>query len=189
MKRLLFGAAKIMILLALLPGCSPTATSYIRQDVDYSFIRRVAVLPFQNLSQDVNANERVYSIFVAQLLERQVVEVAEYGAVLSGMGQMQLNVESVLTPEQFTELGKILGVDGIFYGAIEEYGLERISNARTYTLTATYSLAETQTGSTIWNAQARTDGTSFWRKLFGGGSASLYSVSRSNVERALGTLF
>jgi len=179
----------MMIVLVLLPGCSPRATSYVRQDVDYSFIRKVAVLPFQNLSQDINANARVYSIFVAQLLDRQAVDVAEYGAVLSAMAQMQLDFNSVLPPEQIVKLGKILEVDGIFFGSVQEYGLERISQDRTYTITASYSLAETQTGLTVWSAQARNDGASFWRKLFGGGSASLYSVSKSNVELALETLF
>jgi hypothetical protein len=189
MKRYLSRAAMILVLLAVLPGCSPKATSLVREDVDYSFIRRVAVYPFQNLTQDVHANDRVYPIFVAQLLDRQAVEVVEFGAVLSAMAQMQLSYDSVLAPEQVVELGGILAVDGIFFGSIEEYGVERVSRDQTYSITASYSLAETQTGITVWNAQTRSQGSSVWRKLFGGGSASLYSVSRQNVENALGTLF
>jgi len=176
-------------MLALVPGCSPKGTSFIRQDVDYSFIRTVAVYPFQNLSQDVHASERVYSIFVAQLLDRQAVEVVEYGSVVSAMTQMRLNVDSVLSPEQILELGKILSVDGIFFGSVEEYGVERIGNDRAYFITGSYSLVETETGMTVWNAQTRSQGSSFWRKLFGGGSASLYDVSKDNVDVALGTLF
>ena len=189
MKRFISGMALILTMLALLAGCSPKATSFVRQDVDFSFIRTVAVYPFKNLSQDVHAHERVYSIFTAQLLDKQAVEVVEFGAILSAMAQLRVNVDTVLSPEQKVELGKILEVDGIFFGTVEEYGVERLSKDRTYSLTCSYSLAETQTGMTVWNAQTRSQGSSFWRKLFGGGSASLYSVSRENVENGLETLF
>jgi hypothetical protein len=189
MRRLLSGLALILTTLALVPGCSPQATSYVREDVDYSFIRTVAIFPFKNLSQDVHANDRVYSIFTSQLLAREAVEVVEYGAVLSAMAQMRLNLDSVLTPAQVIEMGKILGVNAIFFGTVEEYGVERVSRDRTYSLTCSYSLAETETGVTIWSSQTRSQGSSVWRKIFGGGSASLYSVSRKNVDNALETLF
>lgn len=176
-------------ILACFSGCSPKATSYVRDDVDYSFISTVAIFPFKNLSQDINANQRVHSVFTAQILEREAVAVIEYGTVLSAMTQMQLDVNSVLTPEQIVELGRIMSVDGIFFGTVEEYGLERLSTDRTYGVTASYSLAETQTGTMVWNAQISTNGGSIWRKLFGGGSANLYSVSKGNVDNALETLF
>lgn len=86
-------------------------------------------------------------------------------------------------------MGKILGVNAIFFGTVEEYGVERVSRDRTYSLTCSYSLAETETGVTIWSSQTRSQGSSVWRKIFGGGSASLYSVSRKNVDNALETLF
>ena len=87
------------------------------------------------------------------------------------------------------ELGQVLSVDGIFFASVEEYGVERVSKDRTYSITASYSLAETETGLKVWNAQTRCQGSSFWRKLFGGGSASLYAVSKENVNNALETLF
>jgi len=189
MRKMWNSAAMALVMLAFVSGCSPKATSFVRDDVDYSFIRTVAIFPFQNLSQDINANERLHSVFVSQILERDAVAVVEFGTVLSAMSQMQLTVDSVLTPEQIMELGKVMSVDGIFFGSVEEYGIERLSKDRTYSITASYSLAETQTGSMVWSAQTRTDGGSFWRKLFGGGSASLYSVSKNNVNQALETLF
>jgi hypothetical protein len=189
MNRIFSCVAFLLIMLALVTGCSPKATSYVREDVDYSFIRRVAVFPFTNLTQDFNANERLYSVFVAQLLDQRAVEVVEYGEVLSAMAGMQLTSDSVLSAGQIMELGRILSVDGIFFGSVEEYGVERVSKDQTYSITASYSLAETETGSKVWNAQTRCQGSSFWRKLFGGGSASLYSVSKKNVNNALETLF
>mgnify|MGYP001821680662 FL=1 len=136
MKKIWSRVAAAGIILMILSGCSSNTTSYVRDDVDYSFISTVAIFPFKNLSQDVHANQRVHSIFVAQVLDRGMVSVIEYGTVLNAMTQMQLDVNSVLTPEQIVELGKIMSVDGIFFGTVEEYGLERLSKDRTYAVTA-----------------------------------------------------
>jgi hypothetical protein len=94
-----------------------------------------------------------------------------------------------LSPEQIVELGQALSVQGIFFGTVEEYGQARIRNAQAYNVTVSFSLSETETGTMIWNSQVNRNGTSFWRRLFGGGSASLYDVSRDAVDSALGTLF
>ena len=145
MNRILSRLALLLIMLALIAGCSPKTTSFVREDVDYSFIHRVAVYPFNNLTQDVHANERLYSIFIAQLLDQQAVEVVEYGEVLSAMAGMRLNTDSVLSTEQIVELGQVLAVEGIFFASVEEYGVERVSKDRTYSITASYFLAETET--------------------------------------------
>jgi len=179
----------LALLLATLCGCASSGGSFVRQDVDFSYINRVAVYPFRNLSQDVNAAAKVSSIFLTELLDQDALQVVERGEVIAAMAGLQLGVDSVLPAERIMALGQALEVDAIFFGTVEEYGLDRSSRDYTNVVTASYSLFETQSGQMIWNAQVRTDGASFWRKLFGGGTASLYDVSRANVQRALGSLF
>ena len=171
------------------PACSSGTSSYVRDDVDFSYVRTVAVVPFRNLSQDLHAGTRVYSVFMTQLLKRDAVEVLAMGEVLSAMNRLRMTTDEELSQAQLTALGKELGVDGLFLGEIDDYGLERASNARIYLVTATFSLAETETGSVVWTAQAHKDGGSLGRSLFGGGSASQHDVTKSAVDDALGTLF
>lgn len=178
-----------LLLLVLCWGCSPGPSSYVRSDADFSYVRRAAVLPFQNLSQDLHAGTRMQSMFMSALLEKGVLPLVDLGETLDAMNRMRLNAEAALTPEQIIALGKELQVDALFMGTVEEYGMERMSNDRVYVVTASFSMVETETGSMVWKAQVHRDGTSFWRKLFGGGSASLYQVSRTTVDQALETLF
>jgi hypothetical protein len=170
-------------------GCGPRASQYIREDVDFSFIRRVAVFPFYNLTQDTFAAQRVQSIFVTEVLKTGQVEVADRGETLSIVASMKLPPDRVISPEQVMELGKTLQVDGIFFATIEEYGTERSARDPAQVVTAVYQLHETQTGRMVWSSQTRTDGTSLMRKLFGGGTAGIYDVARANVRAALETLF
>jgi len=179
----------LMLALIMLASCAPQATSYVRDDVDFSYVRRVAVFPFQNLSQDVHASQRLQSIFVAEILAQDALVILEQGETLHAMAKLRLSPAAQLSKEQIIALGQALSVDAIFFGTIEEYGVERISDGRTYSVTASFNLVETETGLMVWNSQTRADGTSFWRRLFGGGSASLYDVSRDAIQQALETLF
>ncbi len=175
--------------LALVAGCAPGVSSFVRTDVDISYIQRVAVCPFYNLSQDVHAGQRLHSIFVSDVLSREALQVLELGETLHGMSEQQLSADSQLSADQIVALGKTLGVDAIFFGTIEEYGRERIGNGRTYSVTANFRLMGTDTGSKIWSAQNQASGSSIWRRLFGGGSASLYAVSQTVVHESLDTIF
>jgi len=170
-------------------GCAPRASQFVREDVDFSFIRRVAVFPFYNLTQDTYAAQRVQSIFVTEVLAKKEIEMIDRGEVLAVVAEMKLPLDHILSPEQIKDLGKRLGADGVFFGTIEEYGLDRTSHDPSQVVTGVYQLCETQAGGTIWSSQTRTDGTSLLRKFFGGGTAGIYDVARANVRAALGTLF
>ena len=177
------------LLLILSAGCAGgNATSYIHPTVDFSHIHRCAVVPYQNLTPDNFADERLESVFLSEVLRDGSLAVLDPEETVSAMRGLKIAPGEPLTPEQIASLGKALGVEGIFFGTVEEYGLSRSSRRQLYTVTAIFSMAETETGNLIWRCQVHADGSSFWKKLFGGDSASLYDVSQKAVRKALGTL-
>jgi hypothetical protein len=172
-----------------LAGCAPGVSSYINQDVDFSYIQRVAVFPFENLSSDNQAGPKVESVFLGELLEAEGIRVVAPGETRATVYSLRLPLTADLAAEEIVALGEALGVEAIFFGKIEEYGIRADSRDRANAVTASFSLAETVTGTMIWRAQVSEDGGSVWRKIFGGGSASMYDVTRGAVRDALGTLF
>jgi hypothetical protein len=126
---------------------------------------------------------------MAGILEQGGLVLVDQGEVLHTMQRLKISPGATLSSEQIIALGQQLSVEGIFFGTVEEYGQARINNAQVYHITAAFSLLETETGSLVWNSQVSKNGTSFWRRLFGGGTASLYQVSRSAVKEAQRTLF
>ncbi|MCB9516908.1 MAG: hypothetical protein H6693_12015 [Candidatus Latescibacteria bacterium] len=175
--------------LALSAGCAPTVKSFLHPDVDLGYVRRVALLPFSNLSGDEFADERITSLFVTRLLSANVVEVVEAGAVREAMTRMNVSAGMTLSPEQIVALGKALAVDALFGGTVEEYGPVREHRETQNQVTASFTLSETQSGTLVWRAEVHEGGGSFWRRLFGLGGRSLHDVSADAVDRALGTLF
>jgi len=175
--------------LVLLAGCAPGVAHFLHPDVDLSFVRSCAVVPFQNLSSDRFAAARLQPVFLAELLQTEALAVADPGATLAACNRLGLGPDTPLTPEQVVALGEALGVQAVFTGAVEDYGQRRSGGDQAYALTASFTMYETETGALVWNAQVARDGSSFWRKLFGGDSASQYEVSRRAVRDALGSLF
>jgi hypothetical protein len=186
------GAALGGVLVALVSfsgGCGSGTSRYIHPDMDFSHIRRCAVLPLQNLTTDPFADERVQSILVMEVLEEGSLEIVGPWETISAMRELGLSSDAALTPAQMKLLGGKLSVDGLLSGTVEEYGVDRAATDRSYEVTLVFALAETEVGSVVWRSQVHRTGSSIWRKLFGGGSASLHDVTRAAVRDALGTLF
>lgn len=183
---------RISILLAMLPAllsCAPSLTSFQHPDVDLGYMRSAAVLPFQNLSDDSFADERIHSLFLMEVLAEDVLRIVESGDVAQTLRLLRIPFGTEPTPEQIVTLGRELGVDAVFFGIVEEYGTIRSNREQNNRVTASFALAETQTGVVVWRAQVHDSGGSFWRRLFGGNGRSLHAVSGAVVRRALGTLF
>ena len=177
----------LVSVLPLMSACGSSGMSYVKPRVDFSYLQRAAVLPFENLTPDDLADERMRSVFLTEILGVQVLEIANPGESSAALNTLGIRPTGSLTPDQAVTLGKQLSVDAIFSGVIEEYGYSGGRN-RDPEITAVFALTETETGSIIWRAQVHESGSSFWKRLFGGSGDDIFEVSRKTVRKALGTL-
>lgn len=190
-RRVLLGCMGLLLLPALAgvnDGCSSSGTSYVNPNVDFGYMQRAAVLPFQNLTSDDIADERMHSIFLMEILKEDVLDIVDSRETVSVMRGMGLSPGSSLTPEQVVALGDKLVVDALFFGTVEEYGYSRGDRRRGPEITAVFGMIETETGAVVWRSQVHATGSSFLKRLFGGGAADLFDVSRDTVRKALRTL-
>ena len=178
----------VVLCVPIMSACGSSAKSYIRPRVDFSYIQSAAVLPFENLSRNELADERMRSVFLTEILAAQVMEIANPGETSAALNSLRISPTATLTPEQAVAIGERLSVDAVFSGVIEEYGFSGGRRDQSPEITAVFALTETETGSIIWRAQIHEAGSSFWRRLFGSSGDDIYEVSRKSVRKALGTL-
>ena len=169
-------------------GCGGSKSSYIHPNVDFGFMKRAAVLPFQNLSSDEIADERIQSIFMMELLHADVLDILDPRETLAGIRAAKLSGGAELTPEQAVLLGQTLGVDALLFGSVEEYGHGQGDRRRGPEVTVVFGMIETQTGATVWRVQVHETGASFWRRLFSQSTKDLFEVSHEAVRAGLGSL-
>lgn len=113
-------------------------------------IRTVAVLPFVNNTNDVEAPAYVREQFLKELGRHQYVvkPAAEVDQVLKDQLGITLGAQLDLTDPK--QLGETLGVDGVFYGSLDEFnhkitGIYNVKRVRLRT-----KLVNCKTGETVW---------------------------------------
>lgn len=172
-----------------LTGCrSSRQTRYMHENADLGAIGKVAVLPFQNLTAERSASDKVEKIFYLELLALDVFEVAEPGQVTKVLRSQGTTSTEALGPSDYQKIGKELGVEGVFVGTVVDFMENRVGSTPAPEVTIQIRLIETQTGATIWSTGQTRSGAGVSSRLFGVGGESLTQAARRVVRAELGTL-
>jgi hypothetical protein len=169
-------------------GCRSTSTKYLHPKADLGAITSVAVLPFQNLTDQRSAPDKVQKVFYLELLALSVFEVAEPGQVAKTLRNGGITSTDALGTAELQRIGKELGVDGLFLGSVVDYAETHIGTTQTPEVTIEVRLVETQTGATIWSTSHTRAGAGISTRFFGLGGESLTEATRKVVRRELATL-
>lgn len=177
-------ALAALVVAILMVGCQSTSrTQFLHENADLGAIEKVAVLPFENVSSERTAGEKVQKIFYLELLSLDVFNVSEPGLVAKGVRAADV---ANLTPADFQRLGKDFGVDAVFTGSIVDFDSGKGGAAPDLTLQL--RLVETQTGTTIWSTGQSRSGTALSTRLFGLTGETATQAARNMIRSQLRTL-
>ncbi len=127
---------------------------YVNQEADFGFYEKVGVLPFSNLSADRNASEKVTASFVTELLIGGEVDIANMGDVLKAfkttVKDERTNLPEQMTIEEGMTIGRDAQVQGLFVGAVREYGMVRIGTEEFPLISVNIRFIDCQSGKVAW---------------------------------------
>lgn len=183
-------AALLMIcVLATLLGCGSSGTTkYIHPNADLASLKKVAVLPFENVTQDRTAGDKLQKIFLVELLSLEVFDVVEPGHVTKTLRGERIESVEALSPADIKRLGEALAADAVFIGTVVDFEESRSGTMPAPNVTLQLRLVETQTGATVWSASKTRSGLKISTRLFGVGGESLTQAARMVVRSELQTL-
>lgn len=178
-------------LLIFILGCGGKGVSsfYINPDVDFSFIKKVAVLPLDNLTNERFAGDAVRHVIISELLASGLVDVVVPGDAMAAVENLKLKPGQSLNAEQIKALGKALKVQAVILGAVEKYGEARMGNISAPEVTITLMMADTSSGSIIWSATRTRGGAGFMARHFGARAETMSETTLRPVREALQTLY
>ncbi|MDE3018881.1 MAG: DUF799 family lipoprotein [Nitrospirota bacterium] len=138
----------LVVMLQLMAACAPTLPPITRNPS--SPIRTIAVLPLVNNTNDVEAPAYVRELFVEELGQFYYVikPVKDVDQLLKDRMGVTLGAQlDMATPQK---LGEALGVDGVFYGALEDFNekVTGVYNVRRVRIRS--KLVDCKTGQTVW---------------------------------------
>jgi len=181
----------ILVLFVLIAaGCTREVVRYINPEANFSYIKKVAILPFNNLSDDRFAGEKVRSAITVDLLSRGVFDVVEQGEVnkvtslvLRAAGAEE-GMVTELDRETLKLLGERLGVQAVILGSVDEY----VGRREEALVGLSVRMLDTSSGIILWQAKASTSSASFWRKILGLEGVDTSTLTRKVVKTAFDTL-
>ena len=191
-RRHLYGSPTVLCWLCLVAfglGCASNipSTEFTNPNIDFSFIQRVAVLPFENLSNDQQAGFRATRLAITELLASGAVDVVEPGEVEGALAQLP-GRPTRPTIEQLISLGRDLGVQGIILGTVAQSEVLRAGAVGRPAVTLDAQMVETETGAVIWAATHTERGGGFGARVLGTGGEALSETTRRAVQGLLATL-
>lgn len=181
----------IFIVATCLFGCGAGSNmeSFLRQDVDLSYVERVAVMPMQNNSKDTFASERVRDMVITQILSRGIFDVVDKGLVDSALRDEAVNLaKAPMDNTVMKRLGQRLNAQAFMMGTIDNAEQVQRGAVSFPDLSITLRLVDTNTGSIFWQASGHRSGDSLGKRLFGLGSDDSFRVSMKLLRRLLATI-
>ncbi|MBE0500785.1 MAG: DUF799 family lipoprotein [Desulfuromonadales bacterium] len=172
----------------LLTGCAVKQT-YTSEQMDFSAVRTVAVLPFQNLTSDDQASERVRDAFMVVLLASEGIYVLPPGEVARGVNRVGIRTPATPNVEEITKLQSVIGVDAVITGVLREYGAVRSGSAEANLVSLSLQMIETQTGTIVWSGASTRGGITMTDRLLGSGGEPMDDVTIQVVNDLLNQLF
>jgi TolB-like protein len=174
-----------LVLLLLLAGAAcGGANRYVNPNTDLSVMRRVAVVPFENVTPDKLSGEKVQRIFLTEVLSLGAFEVVEPGQVLKALKAERLE-SSTLTADDIKRLGKALDAQALFLGTVVEFEENRSGAVPTPQVTVQLRLVETESAATVWSVSRTRGGATVTARLFGVGGKSATVVAEELIREEL----
>jgi len=177
----------IALLLSGCGGMSPT--TYVNPKYDFGLVKRVAVLPLENLSPDQTAGEKMRKLLITELLATGVVDVVEPGQVSRVLAQQNIQNPAAMTPEEFKKVGAALDVQMLVIGSVESFERVQVGGVQAPEVTLSLRGVEAESGTIVWATSHTQGGATVAARLFGLTGDSLSEVARQAAHDAVVTLF
>ncbi len=169
-------------------GCRSATTKYFHPNADLGALRTVAVMPFENLTQERASGEKVQKIFLTELLALGIFDVVEPGAVVKVLRTERVESIEALGPAEIKRVAEALKADALFLGSVVDFADARTGSTPTPEVTIQLRLVEAQSGVTLWSTSRTRSGAGIMSRLFGVGGSSLTQAARELIRAQLRTL-
>jgi len=179
-------------------GCVATKSKvYINPNVNFRFVKKVGVLPFENFTNDRFAHKKVRDIFVTTLLASEMVEVPELGELLQVINNINLagsaapgqeTFKGTITKEVAKELGQTLKIQGIVLGNVEEYNIVRSGSGSYPEVSLSLRMIDAKTGSIIWAISHTEKGNRILPSILGIGEGTVTETAIKACKKIVETL-
>ena len=175
----------LLFLLLILTGCGgkkPESAAPPLQDVDFSYIKRIAVLPFNNKSNS-QVQKQVRDITIAALLESGRYEMVDRESVDAVLGELTTENNTVLAAPVLKDLGERLETDAFISGTVNT-----IKGGAFPEVDLTLDLIDARTAHVKWRSTAFRSSYTVWNRMLSMAPKDEFEVIRTLVRDMIASI-
>ncbi len=172
--------AALVVLLAAATGCAAGPRLYVNSQADLSFYKKIAVIPFRNLTNERFAGERVTRAFLTELVmteHYEIVDQNEFAAALDKIGGNP-GFEGIYDPAKVREAATQISASGVLRGSVTEYTMQRSGTSDIPVVAFDAELIDVATSNVVWRGSVVRRGKGRV-PLFGGGARTYGQLVQS----------
>ena len=180
----------LIVLLCVIPlySCNGSMKNYKRADIEVKNLKRIAILPLENLTPNEYADEKIRNLLIMDLLARDV-DVIEPGEVTRVFRELRIwSVESV-SGRDMQDLGDMLKVDVILKGSVGTFEMKKGVAIESAEVSIHLMLIDTKSSQILWSAWHTSGGASFWTRHFGAEGTTLDETAGKVIKEVFDSLF
>ncbi len=141
----------LIVILFLLAGCASSLTPYVSRDFEAG---KMAILPFDNLSESQGAAKTMENFVLIEFLKRSSLGIVEPGQVMAAISQARVRLATSIPKETVIQLGQDLEVDLFMIGVVHEYKMQRLTGAggsgEIPVVSLSLRIIDSKTGNVVW---------------------------------------
>jgi polysaccharide biosynthesis protein PelC len=164
-------------------------TQYHSQDMDFSSLKTIAVMPFANLTRDNQSADRVRDTFVNNLLATGSLYVVPSGEVARGIARVAPADPTAPSGEETERLAAVIKADALITGVVREYGEVRSGSTSSNVISISVRMIEAGSQKIVWSASSTKGGISIKDRLLGGGGRPMNEITEEAVNDLINKLF
>lgn len=163
--------------------------SFLRADVDLTYVTKVAVVPFENNSKEQFAAERIRGMAITQILSQGLFDVVDKGLVDSALREEAVDLSKApMDAPTMKRLGSRLAAQAVLLGSIDQAGVVQRGNNSYPELSITLRLVDSNTGMIFWQASGNRSGESMGKRLFGFSSDDDFKIALKLLRQIFATI-
>lgn len=161
---------------------------YLRDQVDFGYIRKIAILPFDNLTEDKYAASRARELAITQVLSQRIFDVADKGEVDSALKDEVIRPGQPLDPTSVKRLSQRLKVQAFLMGSVDSAGENRKGASSFSEISLSLRLIDGKSALVMWRASGHGSGYSVVDRLFGLNPSDAFKVTMDLIDRLLSSI-
>ena len=181
------GAASLALLL--LASCASSVRVFVNPQADLAFYKKVAVMPFNDMSVSRDAAPRVTRAFVTELIMSNrfdLIQPEDFVSTLYRMGIFRQQ-DGSYDADKLKAAATQLGVTGILRGAVSEFQMTRADGGDVPSVAFDAELIDAATGNVVWRSSIAKRGKGRL-PLIGAGTRSLAKLTQDACRELVGQM-